>query len=121
MEDHGPIDERWTEETSDLLRSAADYAVDYLQTPQLGRQDAEQQQHCASEEPGTGAGSLLRGRRLAAGAPGEIQNEIRAANTAQQALQICSERGVVITDDVARRAQEVATDVLRGAPVRLPH
>src|SRR3954453_1013784 len=32
MEDHGPIDERWTEETSDLLRSAADYAVDYLQT-----------------------------------------------------------------------------------------
>ncbi len=52
------------------------------------------------------------------GASGHVQDAIRAANTAAQALQIATAAGIDLPSVVAHRAASVAASVLAGAPVR---
>jgi cobalt-precorrin-5B (C1)-methyltransferase len=66
--------------------------------------------HSARSKVDLGLLASLAGR---AGATPELQERIRAGNTALDALQVCQQAGVPLGDAVAEQARDAALDVLR--------
>ncbi|HEX4704151.1 MAG TPA: cobalt-precorrin-5B (C(1))-methyltransferase [Pseudonocardiaceae bacterium] len=63
--------------------------------------------------------NLLADLAATAGAPTELADRVRTANTALDALRQCQDAGLPLGDLIAARARDTALGVLRGAPVEV--